>query len=122
MVHLWVVLMMIADGMVNNMQDLTNYEPFFKMYHKRDIVYPNAVARHFSISIKEAYEKCEEIKHKGIIKNLYMVRCPICNHSLPQRYYSIMRIDDTLEQGCTNCGNEFLPNLETDIFVYYEKE
>ena len=35
------------------------YESFFNQYKPKDIVYPNAIARHFDISLKEAYNLCQ---------------------------------------------------------------
>lgn len=104
------------------MKDLTNYEPFFKMYKTGNIVYPNAVARHFGISTNDAYRICEDMREKGIIKTMYMVSCPVCNHTLSTRYYAISSIDNTNEVGCCNCDTEFIPNIENDVMVYYEKK
>lgn len=41
------------------MNNMTNYEPFFDLYKSKNIVYPNAVARHFGISLKESYVLCK---------------------------------------------------------------
>ena len=102
-----------------DIKDLINYEPFFKMYKHNDIVYPNAVARHFSISKKEANELCAARDDLFI---LYMIKCPVCNRTLPTRYYSLVSIDTDVELGCDNCCTEFLPNIEEDVMVYFEKK
>lgn len=100
---------------------LTDYEPFFKLYKSKNIVYPAAVARHFGLNVKQSYMVCEDMKTKGIIKSMYMIKCPVCGSQLPTRYYSVMHIDDTNEIGCCNCDTEFIPNIEHDVFVLYEK-
>ena len=82
-----------------------NYESFFAMYKLKDIVYPSAVARYFGINIKAAYE----------------IKCPVCNCTLPDRFYSIVDIDRENEYRCNNCDTVFKINLNKDIYVYYEK-
>lgn len=97
-----------------------NYESFFALYKAKDIVYPSAVARYFGIDIKAAYEICEDRIGKDLRK-LYMIKCPVCNHALPDRFYSIVDIDRENEYVCNNCDTVFKNNLNKDIYVYYEK-
>lgn len=97
-----------------------NYESFFAMYKLKDIVYPSAVARYFGINIKAAYEVCENRLNKDLRK-LYMIKCPVCNHALPDRFYSIVNIDRENEYGCNSCDTVFKINLNEDVNVYYEK-
>ena len=101
-------------------KSLINYEPFFNQYKPKDIVYPNAIARHFGISLKEAYNLCQNRVGKDL-RTLYMVKCPVCGCALHGRYYSITSIDTEYEFGCNNCGTEFVVNPENDITVFFEK-
>ena len=101
-------------------KSLINYEPFFNQYKPKDIVYPNAIARHFGISLKEAYNLCHNRVGKDL-RTLYMVKCPVCGCTLHGRYYSITSIDTEYEFGCNNCGTEFVVNPENDITVFFEK-
>lgn len=91
---------------------------FFSKYKSKDIIYPNAVAIYLDIPLKEAYEIC---KNRQDLKPLYMILCPACNHILPIRYYSIADVDTDMETECNHCGYEFLPDIDKDIYVYYEK-
>ena len=100
------------------MKNTTNYEPFFNRYKPRDIVYPNAIARHFGITLKEAYNLCQTRVDKDL-KLLYMIKCPVCSQILHDRYYSIPSIDS--EYDCTNCDTEFNVNYEDNIMTYFEK-
>lgn len=102
------------------MINLVNYEPFFNHYKTKDIVYPGAVARHFGVSLQDAYNICQNRVGKDL-KVLYMVKCPVCGHTLPIRYYSIVSIDTEYEYGCINCDTEFIVNREKDVVVYFEK-
>lgn len=104
------------------MENSKDYESFFAMYKPKNIVYPRAVARYFGIDIKAAYEICEDRIGKDLRK-LYMVKCPVCNHALPDRFYSILDIDRDRdnEYGCTYCDTVFKINPNEDIYVYYEK-
>ena len=102
------------------MKNTTNYEPFFNRYKPRDIVYPNAIARHFGMTLKEAYTLCQNRVGKDL-KPLYMIKCPVCNQTLPARYDSILNIDNEYEYGCTNCDTEFKVNYEDDVMTYFEK-
>ncbi len=97
-----------------------DYESFFAMYKSKDIVYSSAVARYFGINIKAAYEVCENRLNKDLRK-LYMIKCPVCNFTLPDRFYSIVDIDRENEYVCNNCDTVFKINLNKDIYVYYEK-
>lgn len=103
-----------------DIKSLINYEPFFNQYKQKDIVYPNAIARHFGISSKEAYSLCKNRVGKDL-RTLYMVKCPVCNQTLHGRYYSVASIDTEYEYGCTNCDTEFAVNTENDVVVYFEK-
>ena len=91
---------------------------FFLKYKSKDIIYPNAVAIYLDIPLKEAYEIC---KNRQDLKPLYMILCPACNHILPIRYYSIVGVDTDMETECNHCGYEFLPDIDRDVYVYYEK-
>lgn len=102
------------------MEKPKDYESFFAMYKPKNIVYPNAVARYFGVDIKAAYKICEDRISKDLRK-LYMVKCPVCNHTLPDRFHSIVDIDKENEYGCYNCGAVFNINPNEDIYVYYEK-
>lgn len=97
-----------------------NYESFFALYKVKDIVYPSAVARYFGIDIKAAYEVCENRLNKDLRK-VYIIKCPVCNRTLPDRFYSIVDIDRENEYRCNNCDTVFKINLNKDIYVYYEK-
>lgn len=101
-------------------KSLINYEPFFNQYKPKNIVYPNTIARHFGISLKEAYNICQNRVGKDL-RTLYMIKCPVCNQTLPGRYYSIVSIDTEYEYGCLNCNTEFVVNPENDVVVYFEK-
>ena len=74
------------------MKKTKDYESFFALYKVKDIVYSSAVARYFGINIKAAYEVCENRLNKDLRK-LYMIKCPVCNCTLPDRFYSIVDID-----------------------------
>ena len=50
-----------------------------------------------------------------------MIKCPVCNCTLPDRFYSIVDIDRENEYGCNNCDTVFKINPNKDIYVYYEK-
>ena len=50
-----------------------------------------------------------------------MIKCPACNHALPDRFYSIVDIDRENEYGCNSCDTVFKINPNKDIYVYYEK-
>lgn len=102
------------------MKSLIDYEPFFSKYKSKDIVYPNAVARHFGITLKEAYNLCQS-KIGNDLKLLYIIKCPVCSHTLSGRYYSVSSIDNECEYGCTNCDTEFTVNFDEDVIVYFEK-
>lgn len=102
------------------MENSKDYESFFAMYKPKNIVYPSALAGYFGIDIKAAYEICEDRIGKDLRK-LYMVKCPVCNCTLPDRFYSIVDIDRENEYGCNSCDTIFKINLNKDIYVYYEK-
>lgn len=95
-----------------------DYESFFAMYKPKNIIYPSVVARYFGINIKSAYEVCENRLNKDLRK-VYMIKCPVCNHTLPGRFYSIVDIDRENEYRCNSCDTAI--NLNKDIYVYYEK-
>ena len=105
---------------MSKITQLINYEPFFNRYKPKDIIYPGAVARHFSMTMKDAYELCQSRVGKDL-RTLYMINCPVCNRTLPGRYYAIPSIDIDYEYGCTNCDCEFTINLEENVAVYFEK-
>lgn len=100
------------------MENSKDYESFFALYKVKDIIYPSAVARYFGINIKAAYEVCENRLNKDLRK-VYMIKCPVCNHTLPGRFYSIVDIDRENEYRCNSCDTAI--NLNKDIYVYYEK-
>lgn len=97
---------------------------FISLYKQKNIIYPRAIARHFGISLNEAYKKLEDYKAKNQdIVNLYMIKCPVCNRiAYNERFYSINAIDTDYEIGCNHCDCEFIPNIENDVMVLYEKK
>ena len=59
----------------------------------------------------------------GVKTVFLIVKCPVCNHALPDRFYSIAEIDRENEYGCISCDTVFKinPNKDVYIYVYYEK-
>ena len=104
---------------------------FIRLYKSKNIVYPQAVARHFGVSINKAYQMCDERTNNKFnscltdvcdLKRLYMIRCPKCgNIALSERYYSIVDIPKEEEVGCISCDFEFIPDIDSDVQVFYEK-
>lgn len=98
-------------------------ESFIDKYKSKNIIYPDAVARYFNISLKKAYEELEKQKSSvKNIRNLYMIRCPACNNVANyERFYNSESIDTDNEIGCCHCDYEFLPDWENNITSLYEK-
>lgn len=94
---------------------------FFNYYKPGDIIFPNAVARYYSESVKMAYNRCENRIGKDIRK-LYMIQCPFCGREANQdRYYAIPDLPINEEIDCIHCDNIFEVSHDTTL-VLYEKE
>lgn len=94
---------------------------FFNYYNSGDVIYPNAVARYYSESVKMAYNRCENHIGKDLRK-LYMIQCPFCGREANQdRYYAIPDLPINEEIGCIHCDNIFEVSHDNTI-VIYEKE
>lgn len=92
----------------------------FETYKTGDIVYPSVVARFYKEPICKAYDKCNARVNKDL-KRMYMVRCPHCNYIADyKRYYTVVDIPKE-EIGCLHCDTLFIPSIENDMFVLYEK-
>lgn len=102
--------------MINNK---INEDLFFNLYKSKDIIYPRAVARHFNINLQEACIMCHERVGKDL-RELYMIQCLVCSHTLSERFYAIQNINTDFEYGCNNCDTEFIAN-EKNIIVNFEK-
>lgn len=91
---------------------------FIDIYKKGDIVYPNAVARNYSISKEKAYNLCEEKLEESQLKRLYLINCPHCNRIASERYYSVASVPDYAY--CIHCDNE-IEYPAADLIDVYEK-
>lgn len=69
----------------------------------------------------------------GIVRELYMFRCPLCGNITGHRFYSMNEVkkyldDNYGEVSCQHCDQYFVPRIDnstvsgiTDVVLYYEK-
>lgn len=95
-------------------------------YKTGDIVFPSAIGRMLGISVAEAYHVLEGCKNDALVKVLYMMRCPLCGTIFGHRLYSLNEVTEYIENcygeiACEHCDQYFVPKIDDDIVVYYEK-
>lgn len=74
-----------------------------------------------------------ECVNTGIVRELYMFRCPLCGNITGHRFYSMNEVKKYLdgnygEVSCQYCDQYFVPRIDnstvsgiTDVVRYYEK-
>ena len=95
-------------------------------YKAGDIVFPSAIGRMLGISVGDAYRVLESCKNDGLVRVLYMMRCPICGTIFGRRFYSLNEVTEYVddcygEVACEHCDQYFVPKIDDNIVVYYEK-
>ena len=99
-----------------NDKNVNEFNNFINMYKQGEIIYPSAVARHLSVSVKEVYQICDK---ESTLHKIYLTCCPVCRRNV-NRYQAISDIPEY--ENCPYCDREFLTSKGFEnAIVCYEK-
>lgn len=105
---------------------------FLNKYRTGDIVFPSVILRNCIVERSVEQDMCE-CGVEGLVRELYMFRCPLCGNITGHRFYSMNEVkkyldDNYGEVSCQHCDQYFVPRIDNgitnssaDLVLYYEK-
>lgn len=89
---------------------------FMAQYRSNDWIYPDAIHRELSISVKDVYDILEICVDEGLVEQYLQIYCPICQRFTGNFYKTALEIPEFVN--CVHCDNEIENPMQHAIIIY----
>lgn len=96
--------------------DCDAFVSFMGKYRPKNWVYPDALHRELSLSLKNIYDILEFCVEYGVLEQYLQIYCPNCQRFTGNYYKTILEIPDFVD--CVHCDIEITNPIQHAIIIY----